>query len=50
MFCLDYADEMLIFAVLEQWLLQQRDNEASFVCLVSFKSRYKNRHFDRLID
>jgi len=30
------VDKVLIFAVLKQWLLQQRETEAGFVYIISF--------------
>jgi len=32
--CLECADKNLIFAVLQQWLLQQTETEASFVYII----------------
>jgi len=32
--CLEFADKMLIFAVLKHWLLQQRETEANFVYVI----------------
>jgi len=29
--CLEFADKILIFAVLERWLLQLRETDSSFV-------------------
>ena len=31
MSCLEFADKILIFAILKQWLLQQRETEVCFV-------------------
>jgi len=32
--CLEFADKSLILAVLKQWLLQQRETEASSVYII----------------
>jgi len=32
--CLEFADKMLIFAVLKRWLLQQRETEDRFVFII----------------
>ena len=33
--CIESADKILIFVVLTQWLLQQREIEASFVYIIT---------------
>jgi len=32
--CLEFADKILILFVLKQWLLQWRETEATFVCII----------------
>ena len=34
--CVEFADKMLIFAVLERWLLQLRETDSSFVFIIIF--------------
>jgi len=34
LFCLEFADNILIFAVLERWLLQLREIHSSFVLYI----------------
>ena len=38
--CLEFADKILIFAVLKQWLLQDRETEVSFVYII-YNTMYK---------
>ena len=36
--CLEFANNLLIFAVLERWLLQLRETDPSFVFIIKINS------------